>query len=65
MCVCVRVNGELSKNIPMQVRVIQRCVMSPWLFNDSVNGCMKEMKPVVGNVGAKLEINGMRWTVMA
>ncbi len=36
----------------------QGCVMSPWLFNIFMDGCMKEMKSKVGNTGAKLRLNG-------
>ena len=53
---CVRVDGEQSENFPMGVRLRQRCVMSPWLFNIFMNGCMRNKTRVV-NVGARLKMN--------
>ncbi len=40
------------------------CVMSPWLFNIFMDGCMREMKCKVGNAGAKLRLNGEVWSVV-
>ena len=40
-------------------------MMSPRLFNILMDGCMKEIKANVGNVGARLKINGIRWAVVA
>ena len=41
---CVRVEGELSESFDVEVGVRQGCVMSPWLFNIFMDGCMREMK---------------------
>ncbi len=41
---CVRVNGELSESFSVEVGVRQGCVMSPWLFNIYMDGCIREMK---------------------
>ena len=40
--VCMRVDGELSECFPVGVR--QENVMSPWLFDIFMDGCMREMK---------------------
>ncbi len=50
---CVRVGGKFSESFAV-VGVRQGCVMSPWLFNIFMDGCMKKMKCKVGNTGAKL-----------
>ncbi len=38
-------------------------MMSPWLFNIFMDGCMREMKDKVRNKGAKLRLNGEDWSV--
>ncbi len=45
---CVRVGGKFSESFAVEVGVRQGCVLSPWLFNIFVDGCMKEMKCKVG-----------------
>ncbi len=40
----VQVNGELSQSFTVEVGVRQGCVMSPWLFNIYMDGCIREMK---------------------
>ena len=35
------------------VKVRQRCVMLPWLFNIFMDGSMRKIKSKVGNVGAR------------
>ena len=42
----------------------QGCVMSPWLFDIFMNGCMREMKAKVKNVAARLKMKGMGWVVV-
>ncbi len=42
----------------------QGCVMSPWLFNIFMDGCMRKMKSKVVNAGAKLKLNGEVWSVV-
>ncbi len=46
--------GEFSESFAVEVQGRQWCVMSPWLFNIFVDGCVKETKWKVVNVAAKL-----------
>ncbi len=39
----MQVNGELSESFNVEVGVRQGCVMSPWLFNIYVDGCIREV----------------------
>ncbi len=39
----VWVNGELSESFKVKVGVRQGCVMTPWLFNIYMDGCIREM----------------------
>ncbi len=48
----VRVNGELSESFKVEVGVRQGCVMSTWLFNIYMDGCIREMKVRVRDLGA-------------
>ncbi len=41
---CVKADVELSDSFAIGVGVRQGCVMSPWLFNIFMDGCMREMK---------------------
>ncbi len=50
----MRVAGEFSKSFVVEVGVRKGCVMSPWLFNILMDGCMRKMKCKVVNAGAKL-----------
>ncbi len=52
----VRVNGELSESFNVEVGVRQGCVMSPWLFNIYMDGCIREMKVRVRDLGARLNV---------
>ncbi len=61
---CVRVAEEFSKSFAVEVGGRQRCVMSLWLFNIFMDGCMREMKHKDVNVGAKLRLNGEDWFVV-
>ena len=38
--------------------------MSTWLFDIFMDGYMREMKAKMGNVGARLKMNGMGWAVV-
>ncbi len=41
---CVKISGETSEHFEIKVGLKQGCVMSPWLFNIFMDGCMREMK---------------------
>ncbi len=43
----MRVGREFSERFVVEVGV--RCVMSPWLFNIFMDGCLREMKGKVRN----------------
>ncbi len=53
---CVRVGGDFNDSFAVEVGVRLECVMSPWLFNIFMDGCMREMKSKVVNAGAKLRL---------
>ena len=55
----MRVDGDLSESFSTGVRLRQKCVISPWLFNIFMDGCMKEMKDKMDNSDVRLKINGM------
>ncbi len=61
---CVRIGGEFSESFSVKVGVRQGCVMSLWLFNIFMDGCMREMKCKVVKAGAKLRLNGEVWSVV-
>ncbi len=50
----VRVNGELSESFNVEVGVRQGCMMSPWLFSIYMDGCIREIKFRVRDLGAGL-----------
>ncbi len=56
--------GDFSESFSVEVGVRQGCVMSPWLFNIFMDGCMREMKSKVINMGAKLKLNEQVWSVI-
>ncbi len=60
----MRVGEEFSESFAGEVGVRQGCVMSPWLFNIFMDGCMREMKRNVVNMGAKLRLNGEVWVLV-
>ncbi len=51
----VQVNGELSEGFNVEVGVRQGCILSPWLFNINMDGCIREMKVRVRDLGVKTE----------
>ncbi len=52
----VWVNGELSASFKVKVGVRQGCVMSPWLFSIYMDGCIREVKVRVRDLGARLNV---------
>ncbi len=58
---CGKLDGELSDSVATGVGVRQGCVMSPWLFNIFMDGCMREMKAKVEKVGTRMKMNGVDW----
>ncbi len=60
----LKMNGELSDSFDIGVGVRQGCVMSPWLFSVFMDGCMREMKVKVENIGARLKLYECDWTVV-
>ncbi len=67
--VSVWVNGELSHNLSesfkVEVGVRQGCVMSPWLFNIYMDGCIREMKVGGRDLGARLNVRGVEQPLVA
>ncbi len=45
---CVKVGGEINYSFIIRVGVREGCVMSPWLFDIFMAGCMREMQAEVG-----------------
>ncbi len=56
--------GKFSESFVVEVGVRQGCVMSPWLFNIFIDGCMRKMKCKGVKVGAKLRFNDEDWSVV-
>ncbi len=65
MQVPLRVNVELSESFNIEVGVRQGCVMSPWLFNTFMDGCIGEMKVRVRDLGARLNVRGVEQPLVA
>ncbi len=61
----VRVNGELSESFNVEVGVWQRCLMSLWLFNIYMDGCIREMKVGAWDLGARLNVRGVEQPFVA
>ncbi len=49
----------------VEVGVRQGCMMSPWLFNVYMDGCIREMKVGVWDLGARLNVRGVEQPVVA
>ncbi len=62
---CVKVDTEFGDSFAIGVGAKQGCVMSPWLFNIFMDGCMRGMKAKVGKIDARLKLNGGDWLVAA
>ena len=56
---CVQVGNDLSEWFPVNVGLIQGCVMSPWLFNVYMDGVVREVNVrVLGKWLELLSANG-------
>ncbi len=58
-------NGELSESFDVEVGVRQGCVMSLWLFTIYIDGCIREKKVRVRDLGARLNVRGVEQPVVA
>ncbi len=61
----VQVNGELSESFNVEVGVRQGCIMSLWLFNIYMDECIREIKVVLQDLGARLNVRGVEQPVVA
>ncbi len=61
----VLVNRELSESFSVKVSVRQGCVMSPWLCNIYMDGCIREVKVDVWDLGARLNVRGVKQPLVA
>ncbi len=43
----------------VEVGVRQGCVMSPWLYSIYIDGCIRDMKVGVWDLGARLNVRGV------
>ena len=61
---CVRVGNDVSEWFPVNVRLRQGCVMSPWLFNVYMDGVVREVNVRVLGKGLELlSANGIRFEI--
>ncbi len=56
---------ELSESFNVKVGVRQGRVMSLWLFIIYMDGCIREMKVRVWDLGAKLNVTGVEQPLVA
>ncbi len=61
----VWVNRELSESFSVEVGMKQGCIMSPWLFSIYVDGCIRGMKVMVRDLGARLKVRGVEQPLVA
>ncbi len=61
----VQVNEELSESFSDEVGVRQGCVLSLWLFNIYMDGCMREIKVGGRDLGATLNVRGVEQPLVA
>ncbi len=55
----------MSESLSVEVSVRQGCVMSPWLFNIYMDGCIREMTVGVWDLEARLSVRGVEQPVVA
>ncbi len=53
----------MSFNVEVDVK--HGCIMSPWLFNIYMDGCIRDMKVGVQELGARLNMRGVEKPVVA
>ncbi len=61
----LKVKKKLSESFNVEVGERQGCVMSPWLFNIYMDGCIRKMKVGVHNLGARLNVRGVEQPLVA
>ncbi len=52
-----------SEHLETKVGLRQGCVMSPWLFNIYMDGVMRAMKGIVGEVRVRMYDEGRKWVL--
>ncbi len=60
-----QVNREFSETFSVEVGVRQGCVMSPWLFNIYMDGCIREVEVGVQDLGSRFNVRGIEQPVVA
>ena len=61
---CVGVGNDVSEWFPVNVGLRQGCVMSPWLFNEHMDGVVREVNARVLRKGLELySLNGGRFEI--